>query len=375
MAHTYRILVSGSPVDSTLYGAIDTLEIEENADLPGALQLTVAVARTSSGDVTFVNDSPFQPFTNLAVVVTAGSDGPECIFDGYVLSQKLHMDQGAVSARLTLFGQDASFLMNVTEKVREWSNVSDGDVANSIFGDYGFQAAAENTQDDSGQHTDSKHTLMQRASDIEFLRLLAKRSGKLCRVACSSQAGQRTGYFVKPKLDGEPAVVISLRAPAGQQIGSLDFEWDVTRPTAVEARTAVLDDGAEDGVSGDTDDSGLPLLSDRGLSDFAGRTMTVVLTTGADTADELQRRAASLLREGGFFARCTGSADLDVVGRVMRVGTLARVDGAGALNSGKYFVWSVRHTIRADKYTMSFVLVRNAVGNAPSGGGLPGGSL
>ena len=50
------------------------------------------------------------------------------------------------------------------------------------------------------------------------------------------------------------------------------------------------------------------------------------------------------------------------------------MNGAGSLNSGKYFVWSVRHTIDKDSHRMKFVLVRNAVGRSqsPNGGGLPG---
>jgi phage protein D len=375
VSHSFQILVGGSPVDATLYGAIETLEIEENADMPGAIQMTLPVARTADGDLTLINDAPFQPLANLAVVVTADGQDPECIFDGYVLSQKLHLDQGAVSAKVTLWGQDASWMMNLEEKVREWSDVSDGDVANSIFGDYGFETASENTDDDSPQHVEDKHTLMQRASDIQFLRTLARRSGKLCRVACGSEAGQNTGYFIKPNLDGEASITLSLQVETGSQLGPLDFEWDVTRPTTVIARAAVLDDDDQDGVDGGTDDSGLQLLSDRGLSDFAGQPMTVLLTTGADDASELQLRAASVLREAGFFAKCSGSVELDVLGRVMRVGTLANVTGAGAVNSGKYFVWSVRHAIRADAYTMSFVLVRNAVGEAPSGGSSAGGSV
>jgi len=49
------------------------------------------------------------------------------------------------------------------------------------------------------------------------------------------------------------------------------------------------------------------------------------------------------------------------------------ISGIGALNSGNYLVWSVRHTIGADSHKMHFVLVRNAMGAPPSNsGGLTG---
>ena len=60
---------------------------------------------------------------------------------------------------------------------------------------------------------------------------------------------------------------------------------------------------------------------------------------------------------------------------MLRVGSVVAVGGVGALLSGAYLVWSVRHTITTQDHTMAFVLVRNAVGPAPASGGhrLPAG--
>jgi hypothetical protein len=88
-----------------------------------------------------------------------------------------------------------------------------------------------------------------------------------------------------------------------------------------------------------------------------------------DDAGELTMRAQSLLREAGWFVRCEGEADLARVQTVLRVGDLVAVEGMGSLHSGKYLVWSVRHTITGQAHKMKFVLVRNAVGPAPAGAG------
>jgi hypothetical protein len=97
--------------------------------------------------------------------------------------------------------------------------------------------------------------------------------------------------------------------------------------------------------------------------------MTVLLTAPVDDAQELTLRAQSVLREAGWFARCEGEADVARLNSVLRAGTVVAVSGAGSLNSGKYFVWSVRHTIMADSHKMKFTLVRNAVGPPPASGG------
>ena len=87
-------------------------------------------------------------------------------------------------------------------------------------------------------------------------------------------------------------------------------------------------------------------------------------------------RTAAALREAGWFVRCDGDTDLDRLGMTLRVGTVVAVAGAGSIQSGNWFVWSVRHTISIDAVKLRFSLVRNAMGPAPSAGGassLPGG--
>jgi phage protein D len=393
MPSSYRLLFNGQAADPDLYTDVSSLEVEESMDLPGAVQLNVPVGRTDSGDLDYVSDSRFQPLVNLAVVVTpaagsasgsplpslggaasalgigaSGSPSAQCIFDGYILSQKLHLETGNVNSTLSAWGQDASWLMNLQETVKEWVNVTDADVANAIFGDYGITPASDNTADDSPSHIESGHSLMQRGSDIQFLRTLARRNGKVCRVACADQPGVRTGYFAKPSLSGTPAAVLTLNDPVAWTVSALDVTWDGTLPTSVIARQALFTDSDENGVSADTSDSGLASLGPRGLAAFTGKPMTVYVSAPVDSSGELSLRAASLLRESGWFVRCEGEADVAGLGVVLRAGAIVSVVGIGTLHSGSYLVWSVRHTITADSHKMKFVLVRNAVGPAPSGG-------
>ncbi len=387
MSSNYQIFFDNQPADAGFYTAIASLEVEENMDLPGAVQLNLPVSRTQDGDLTYVSDNRLRPMTNLAVVASAsgssgaigavtsmlgagggGGSNAQCIFDGYVLSQKLHLNTGITDSTLAVWGQDASWLMNLTEKVKEWVDVTDADTANSIFGDYGITPADENTVEDSPSHTEFGHSLMQRASDIQFLRTLARRNGKFCRVACTDKPGVRTGYFAAPKLDGNPVATLSITDPQAWNVQSLDLHWEVTAPTAVIARQALFTDSDADGASADSSDTGLPLLDERGLADFSGKPMTVLLAAPVDDGGELTLRAQSLLRESAWFVRCEGEADLARLGVVLRVGMIVAIEGIGSLHSGKYLVWSVRHMITPDDHKMKFVLVRNAVGGSANSG-------
>lgn len=372
MASTYSLLLDGSPADDAISTAISSIEVEENADLPGAVLLKLAVSRTSDGDLDWPGDSRLAPFVNVAVVATPEGESDQCIFDGFILSQRLHVETGITSSALEVWGQDASWLMNMEEKVREWVDVTDADVASSIFGDYGITPAGANSDDDSASHTEDRNSLMQRATDIGFLQMLARRDGKLCRVACTDTPGNRVGYFAKPDLSADPVVTLQPNDPQAPALGALDIDWDVTRPTSVGASQATFDDDDPAGVSGDADDSGLSPLDARGLADFTGKTMTVLLTTPVADAGELGMRARAMLRESEWFVRCEGEADVSRLHAVLRVGQIVEIDGIGTLHSGKYLVWSVRHTITGSAHRMRFRLVRNAVGPAASSGGADG---
>lgn len=360
----YQVLFDGTAAPPAFYEDITRLEVEENADLPDAVSLELPVT-PRDGELSWVADPRVAPYANLSVVVSGPEGGPQCVFDGYVLGHSVRVPAGPTGATVDVRGQDASVLMGLTETVREWTGLSDADVAAAIFREYGITPAGDNSTESSPSHTEDEHTLMQRASDIDFLRRLARRTGRWCRVVCADKPGRRTGYFATPGLGGDPVVEIDLNDPDRRSTPVLDFRWDVARPTSVQARQAGLgeSDTDQNGVDAGTSDSGLRLLADRSLADFAGRDRTVILTAPADTA-ELPQRAAGLLRESGWFASCEGTANLASLGRVLRVGDVVGVAGCGALLSGRWLVWSVRHRIGDETHAMSFVLVRNAMGGA-----------
>lgn len=369
MSTTFQLGLGGLPAPAELYDAIQLLEVEENADRPDALLLRLPVNRTSSCDLQFVGDGLFEPYTNVTVVVTPDGQASQCIFDGYVLSWHLHLDRTSGSSTIEVWAQDASWLMSISDSVREWSGLTDGQVANQIFSDplYGFTPASGNTEDDSLPHDPSRHSLFQRSTDLQFLRGLARRNGKLCRVACTDTPGKRIGYFVTPAVEGKPVATITLTDPAGWSVDSLEFDWDVMRPSEVDASQVALDQASDSGVPGDSISSGLAALDERDYETYASQPATLLLTATADVA-ELPLRTAATLRDAGWFVRCRGETNVDRLGSTLRVGSIVAIEGAGSLHSGNWFVWSVRHQITVDAVKLQFTLLRNAMGPAPSGG-------
>lgn len=373
MTTTFDILVGGASAPD-FDNDIVALEVEENADLPGAISLTLPVSLTDSGDYDTPSDPRLAPLSNIAVVATAADNQPQCLFDGYLLAQHLHLDTGTATSTMRAWGQDASWLMNVRELAKEWVDVTDGTVANTIFSTYNFLPHPDNLNDDGPIHSEDGATLMQRASDAQFLRALARRNGKLFRIFCTDTPGMRTGYFAVPDLRAEPAISLYLNDESQSNVATLDFSFDVMRPSTVSAYQALFSDSSGDGsgAGGDASDDGLPVMEQRGLAAVATAdgAVTALLTTTAADAETLTQRANAVLREAGWFVRCSGKTDAELLGAILRVGTIVSVNSVGTLFSGNYFVWSVRHLITAEKHEMSFVLVRNALGSATAAAGL-----
>lgn len=373
MSTLFDIMIGGTSAKDFDANVVE-LEVEENADLPGAFSMTLPVSLTPTGDYDTVSDPRLAPLSNICVTAQAADGQTHCLIDGYVLSQQVHLDTGTAKSTLKVWGQDASWLMNTTEQAREWADVTDGAAANTIFGEYGFTPDPSNLDDDSPAHTSDGATLMQRASDAQFLRMLAHRSGKLFRVFCTDTPGERTGFFAAPDLSADPAVTLALNDAASANVAALDISFDVMRPSAVVAYQALFTDqsGDDTGAGGTVDDDGLPAMDDRDLATVTGSPVTALLTTPAADAGTLTQRANSVLREAGWFVRCQGTTDAALLGAILRVGSVVKLNAAGALHSGNYLVWNVRHHITAEKHEMAFVLVRNALGTpppaAPAGG-------
>ena len=114
MTVAVAVKVGSTAVPDAFYDAIQDLEVEESSDRPGALLLRLPVNRTSAGDLQYVGDGTFEPMTNVSVTVTPASQSsqPQCVFDGFVLSWRLHLDRTSSASMIDIWAQDASWLMN-----------------------------------------------------------------------------------------------------------------------------------------------------------------------------------------------------------------------------------------------------------------------
>ena len=358
----------------TLYTLITSVEVEESMDMPAAIQITMPISRSNGGDLTYVADPRFAPLAPVAVVATAGGSGAAGVATGAVGRGGLGGRRRLGAVRRPVHLRRLRAVAEAPSRDRRHQLHDHGLGPGRLLADEPDREGAgmgrrhrcrrrrldlrrlrhharptENTQDDSpvahrrhpqpdaarlGHRLPAHAGPAQRQVLPHRLRRQARRSAPATSPSRSSTAIRRS-----------PS---TLNDPTNWTVSALDLEWDATRPTAVTARTALFSDTDPNGAIGDTTNSGLTALGDRDLAD---------LRRPADDGDAgdrgRQRRRAdrsarkALLREAGWFVRCEGEADADRLGVVLRAGMLVALAGIGALHSGTWIVWTVRHTAHA----------------------------
>src|SRR5262249_59343548 len=97
-----------------------------------------------------------------------------------------------------------------------------------------------------------------------------------------------------PAVTGPPVATISLADPDLWTAETLDFDWDVMRPSATVASQVDLTQATPWGTTVTSTSSGLSPLDQRPYPDYAGRAAPLLLTA-ADELTELGQRDATVL--------------------------------------------------------------------------------
>jgi phage protein D len=337
-------------VDDAL-AAASWVEVCERMGQPTTFRIRYEV-EVGSSDFDRLVDARLDAGSVLSVLVP-GKSGNECLVKGPVGAQRIHFEHGGAGSYVEVRGSDSAVKMDRAAQSKTWADVTDSEAVTSILGTYGMVPDVASTD---GGHYENKHALVQRESDLSFVRWLARRNGFVFWVTADA-LGVETGHFKRPPVDGGAALtlLINQSPPALEQ---LDVRWDVERPTSVVS--AQLDLNTLDNLDGSAQASPLAALGGKDLAAITGDTRSIFLAAPSDDAGDLKARSDGALVESYFFIRASGETRIDRTGGPVRAHTVVEIRGAGTRHSGKYFVAGVRHTIDPASHRMELDLLRNA---------------
>lgn len=340
-----------------LFVNMTTLEIEEHHRLTAVFRMKIALNRQEDGLWSFLDDERLQLWKKVEIVVDL-VDNTENLITGYITQINCHITEDENSSTMEIVGMDATSLMSLEEKLKDWPNKSDSDIAREIIAGYGLNAEV----DDTGViHDEAIATIIQRETDIQFLKRLARRNGFECYVDGD------TAYFRKPVLDATPKPVLSAHFGAETNLLNFDARLNALRPTRVEMHQIdIIGKDLQEVVVEDSDQRQLGRDGAFSPSVPDGIDARMFVGHGVATGqEEMRNLCQAMFDEATWLIEANGEVDSMLYGSVLRARDLVPIKGVGEIFSGVYYLTKVKHVLTIDHYTQHFSARRNAL--APSG--------
>ena len=367
----YELAINDELVDDPVYGSIKQLQVEDSDTTADSFVIRVSTRRDPSGHWSFPAKDRFQLFSKVRISASFPNISTEHLIEGYVTHIDFHIDKDETKSYVDISGMDATLLMNLQENLVAWEDKSDSVIAKEIFDKYDFDTEIEDTE--TTPQSETSFTVIQRETDIEFLKRLAAKNGFDCYVKKDYQKQKTIGYFGKRKLSLTPQKDLTVQFGPTNNVESIDFTVDALRPLSIEIRQK--DAFTEEVKEVTIEDSKLPKIGKQNLQELIAPTVgkiasgnklfpKLVLSKHVTSEPHIMETVArSVFDDGSWFVTARGSVNAEAYGSVLKAKSMVLIKGADDDFSGKYYVSKVVHKFEPESYLQEFEAKRNALGS------------
>lgn len=329
------------------------LDVELDTELASMFRLRLAVRQRRSGGWTYLDDERFRPWQSMKI--SGGFIGRvKELMSGYITHVKPDFTANAGQCSVEIWGLDGSVLLDREERSFAWPNETDSAIAAKIFRRYGLTSIVTETET---RHDDKVSTIIQRETDMQFLKRLALRNGFECYIEGA------TGFFRRPQVAADPQPVLAVHFGVETNVNRVAIEMNALAPTDVSmcqvGRTTkeTLQETATSGqqkVLGAVNGTGLLAPG------IAARRVNVSMNAAVGYS-EMRVFCQELFHQAEWFVTAMGEIDGQRYSHVLKPHGTVVIKGVGATYSGIYYVTHVTHTFTAKGYTQTFRAKRNAL--------------
>jgi hypothetical protein len=403
-----RLWIDGKPVERVGDFVLQA-EVEERSDEASSFQLTVAmnpVGTDSGGDWDVLEHGAFAEANGvpdfsllrritieLSLVADDGAEVRAVVMDGYITCvEPIFSEERLPGSRLVVYGLDCSSLMHFETVTREWHGMNDADIARTIFRKYGFAVTDRSIEATAPVRDLDRSTMVQRCTDAEFLRMLARRNGfEIYLDPAQSEIRQGphpgeavVGHFRSPRPDEDVQPPLDLFPRIAPSLIEFRTKWESNLPPRIRGwhideitRKIQRADVTEPDYLRMGTSSRAQLLETRLREIFRNGTKPepVDIQTAEVPHDgaEVKTLARAEYRMADWFVNGSGIVLCERYPVIMRSRRPVDVTGAGHLLDGRWYCRAVRHrwAVNIDRpdeepvtrrYEADVTLVRNALG-------------
>ncbi len=349
---SFYLEIEGEEV-TDIYPDLIGVEVELDDSLANMFRIRLPLKKLEDSSWSYLDDENF--FIWKQVAIGAGFEGgAEELISGRITHVKPTFEPDKARGFLDIWGMDESVLMDREEKLKDWPNKKDSDIASEIFNLYGFTPEVEDTE---VVHDEAVSTIIQRETDMQFLNRLALRNGFQCYVE------GETAYFRKPRLDDTPQPVLACHFGDETNLNRFAVEVNGLIPANVamyqvdRVNKEVLDAAAESSMQ--------TALGDTGYSGFLAGGMdppkAYVAMNAVTGKPEMDALCQGIFHRAEWFVSAEGEIKGNLYGHALKARSTVTVKGVGETYSGVYYVSHVTHSFTPGGYVQYFKVKRNAL--------------
>ena len=332
--------------------------------VPNAIEVIEAVGKPSqyklsyqfgidNGNLSLLENAFLNPDSMLSVII-AGEPIPEILVNGPVVRQEISLLNQGEGSQVDVYGMDRSITLDRETKVVVRSPINDSTAVTEILTTHGIVPADVSLT--NTMHTELKHSLVQRETDLRFIRRLARRNGFWFWLS-DEVPGVTIGHFTSPPINQLPSADIRINLEGKNDVDQLSISWNTERPVSADLNQ--LDINTLNDIQGSSARSSLTGLASNTLGDIVDGTRNIHLAVPVDDAGDLTARGDAVLVDSGWFVKVQLTLRKSVFKHVLRAHSVVNLRGAGTRHSGKYIVSRVVHRMNEDDHVMVVTLIRN----------------
>jgi phage protein D len=362
----FRLYFDNAPASEEQAAAFAVLRVEQAIGMAASAELEVALSKDNAGAWNGFDEAYAQPFSRARVEVKVGEGDFVPLIDGPVVGHRFELDAAPNASRMVVVAHDDSVLLDREEKVVVFENRPLADLVNDLIQEPGLSARVSGQLPDAGSALD--RYIVQRGSNMQLLRLLARRFGMFVYVEPDAQPGRSVGVFEAQTAHDESLPDLVLLG-GERNIGKFSAEFDALRPLA--PRSASVQAIDRQPVNAQASSADVAPLGDEAAHALVSAPTALLAHTREEQSD-LTAATAAVANFSAWAYSAQGEVDNDLYPAVLRPYRKLRVRGAGPQLSGDYLVARVSHHIDDSGYRQAFSLSRNARSGASGAAALPG---
>lgn len=383
------VWLDGAPMGDA-DGTVRRLEVDERADDVSSFHMSLSMA-PGEDDWSTLSDGRFALLRRVTIGFGLGAQDEktpsvkDVVFDGYVTAVEpcFGVDRASESA-LELYGLDASCLMHLEERQRRFEGMTDAEIVRTIYAEYGFTTGGDAIEATAPNRDPARGTMLQRGTDSDFIRMLARRNGYEAYVerapgpvkASAAAAGECVGHFHRPRPDRDKQPTLALTPHQTPTLIEMNARWESHRPAVIQADH--IDERTRRIRSARITEPRFKRLGKTGRGAIIAERLAAILPRrkdlvplGLQHADvpheekEVDNLAWSDFLAADWLVEASARVRATMYPKILRARRPVDVQGAGKLLDGDWYVKTVRHRWAWDEeenlYELDVKLVRDAL--------------